>query len=47
VTISVDGGVSIESASKLKEVGVDRLVAGSTIFESDNIPESIHNLRNI
>jgi ribulose-phosphate 3-epimerase len=45
--ISVDGGVSLESAKLLKEVGVSRLVAGSSIFGSGNIPEAIHNFKQI
>lgn len=34
--ISVDGGVSLESASILIEAGADRLVAGSAIFNAEN-----------
>ena len=41
MTISVDGGVSFETAPKLIEAGVNRLVIGSAIFESDNYAEAI------
>ena len=46
VTISIDGGVNLENAAKLKDLGVDRLVSGSTIFKSENKEEVINNLRN-
>lgn len=39
--VSVDGGVSLENASRLIEAGADRLVIGSAIFESDNYVEAI------
>ena len=41
VTISVDGGVNFETAKKLIEAGANRLVIGSAIFESDDIPAAI------
>ncbi len=41
VIISVDGGVNLDTAPLLIEAGVKRLVAGSAIFESDNIAEAI------
>lgn len=37
--VQIDGGVTLENASLLKDVGVDRLVAGSAIFESMDIVE--------
>ncbi|MBI3632323.1 MAG: hypothetical protein HY225_02650 [Candidatus Vogelbacteria bacterium] len=46
-TIEVDGGVSLENAKKLIEVGVDNLVIGSAIFKSENIPETILKFRSI
>ncbi|MFQ5661776.1 MAG: ribulose-phosphate 3-epimerase [Candidatus Paceibacteria bacterium] len=46
VIISVDGGVSLETAVKLKEAGANRLVSGSAIFKSGNIKESIEKLKN-
>lgn len=41
IILSVDGGVNLESAPKLISVGANRLVAGSAIFASANIPETI------
>jgi len=46
VIISIDGGVNLENAGKLKNAGVDRLVSGSAIFESENKEEVINILRN-
>lgn len=34
--VSVDGGVDLDNAEKLKEVGVDRLVVGHSIFSSED-----------
>lgn len=45
--VSVDGGVSLERAKKLIEAGATRLVAGSAIFNSDNLVEAIEKLRNM
>jgi len=39
--ISVDGGVSLETASKLIEAGADRLVVGSAIFNAENPLDAI------
>lgn len=41
VTISIDIGVTLDNAKLLKEEGVDKLISGSAIFESDNIIEII------
>jgi len=43
--IEVDGGVNYETGKKLYEVGVDILVAGSFIFNSDNPKETIRRLK--
>ena len=45
--ISVDGGVSLETAPKLIEAGVSRLIVGSAIFNSDNFIESIQNFKKL
>jgi ribulose-phosphate 3-epimerase len=45
--IQVDGGVDTKNAPKLVKAGVDVLVAGNTIFSSDNPPETIHKLKNL
>ena len=44
--IEVDGGVTIENAKEIKDAGVDVLVAGSTIFNSENYKETISKLKN-
>ena len=41
VVVSVDGGVNLENAKLLSEAGVDRLVSGSSIYESGDIEETI------
>lgn len=43
--MSVDGGVNFDTAPLLVEAGVNRLVSGSAIFESENIIEAIEELR--
>lgn len=45
IPISVDGGVNLDSAPKLKEVGATRLVAGSVILKSDDIAHTIQILK--
>jgi ribulose-phosphate 3-epimerase len=47
IVLSIDGGVSLETAPLLTEIGVKRFVAGSAIFESDNIKHTIEEFRNI
>jgi ribulose-phosphate 3-epimerase len=39
--VSVDGGVSLENASALRDAGADRLIVGSALFESDNIVQAL------
>lgn len=46
IIISVDGGVSFDNASDLISAGANRLISGSTIFESSDIAETIYNLAN-
>lgn len=47
VIISVDGGVNLETAPVLVSAGVNRLVAGSAIFGSEDIEETIEEFKNI
>ncbi|MFC1801878.1 ribulose-phosphate 3-epimerase [Patescibacteria group bacterium] len=47
VTISVDGGVSLENAESLVQSGANRLVSGSTIFKSGDISETIKKFEEI
>ncbi len=44
--ISIDGGVNLESAPRLISAGANRLVAGSAIFESEDIKGTIKKLQN-
>lgn len=46
ITISVDGGVSLETAGDLIDAGADNLSSGSTIFNSTNIEKTIYELEN-
>lgn len=46
-TISVDGGVSSETAPRLIEVGVNRLAVGSAIFESEDIVGAIEEFQQL
>lgn len=39
--IGVDGGVTLENVPKLIEAGVDHLVVGSAIWDSENITDTI------
>ncbi|TSC62823.1 MAG: ribulose-phosphate 3-epimerase [Parcubacteria group bacterium Gr01-1014_48] len=39
--LSVDGGVNFDTAPRLVEAGATRLVAGSAIFKTDDIKETI------
>lgn len=43
--IEIDGGVNLENASKLIAAGANALVAGSTVFKSDNPTETIAKLK--
>jgi len=45
--IEIDGGVTLENASKLITFGADVLVAGNTVFGSNNPRETIAQLKQI
>lgn len=45
--LSVDGGVSLETAPQLVQAGVDRLVVGSAIFKSSDMLKTIETLENL
>jgi ribulose-phosphate 3-epimerase len=44
--IEIDGGVTLDNAKEIISAGADILVAGSTVFNSKNIPETISLLKN-
>jgi len=46
IMISVDGSVNFETAPKLVEAGVERLISGSVIFNSNDIIDTIEQLKN-
>ena len=45
--IEIDGGVTLENAPKILEYGADVLVAGSTVFQSEDPSQTIHTLKNL
>lgn len=45
--VSIDGGVSLETAPDLIAAGADRLVAGSAIFDSDNPVEAVEKFKRL
>jgi len=45
IIISIDGGVNFENAHDLVEAGVNRLVSGSTLYNSDDIAEAIEEMK--
>lgn len=46
VTISIDGGITLENAPKLKDAGADYLIAGSAIFKQKDIAKAISDFKN-
>lgn len=45
--IEVDGGVSLDNAKQIVEVGADVLVAGNAIFKTSDPKQIIHQLRSL
>lgn len=45
--ISIDIGVNKETAPKLVEMGVNKLVSGTTIFEAEDVSEQIKEFQNL
>jgi ribulose-phosphate 3-epimerase len=45
VKIEIDGGVTLENASSMIEAGADVLVAGNTVFKSENPMATIEKLK--
>lgn len=45
--IEVDGGVTLKNAGKLIDAGADVLVAGSSVFKSEDPAETITQLKNL
>jgi len=47
VIISVDGGVDFDNAHDILNAGVNRLISGSAIYESENVREAIEEFKRI
>jgi len=47
VKIEIDGGVTIENAGNIIEAGADVLVAGNTVFKSENPMATIEKLKSL
>lgn len=47
LTVSVDGGVSLQSAPQLIAAGADRLVVGSAIFNEENPIDALRHFREL
>ncbi len=45
VNIEVDGGINLETAPKVIKAGVNILAVGTAIFKSDNIKQTIKELK--
>ncbi len=45
--IEIDGGVGLQNAEQILQAGADVLVAGNSVFKSDNPTMSIYALKNI
>jgi len=43
--IEIDGGVTLENCKEIREAGANVLVAGSTVFKSDDMAKTIAGLR--
>ena len=43
--VSIDGGVSLQTAPKLIEAGADRLVVGSAIFNAENPSDAVQQFK--
>jgi len=46
ITIGVDGGVNLDTISKVYDTGIDITVVGSALFKSDNISQRYQDLMN-
>ncbi|MGB9638156.1 MAG: ribulose-phosphate 3-epimerase, partial [bacterium] len=46
IPIGVDGGINLENSQKLKEQGVEILVIGSALFQSNDLVGTIYNFKN-
>jgi ribulose-phosphate 3-epimerase len=47
VRIAVDGGVNIDNIAEIRSAGADFFIAGSAVFKSDNIEETVRKFKDI
>jgi len=47
ILIEVDGGIDTKNAARLIETGVNILVAGNSVFSSDDPVETIRKLKHL
>lgn len=47
ILLEVDGGIKLENAKKIIELGADLLVVGSGIFDANDIPNRIREFKNL
>ena len=47
VRIAIDGGVSIDNVAEIRRAGADFFIAGSAVFKSDNIEETVRKFKDI
>ena len=45
--IEIDGGVTLDNAKMLAEVGVEIAVAGSAVFKAENVEDTVRKFKNI
>jgi len=45
--IEIDGGVTLDNAKEMIDAGADILVAGNTVFKSDDPSATIAKLKNL
>jgi ribulose-phosphate 3-epimerase len=45
--IEVDGGINFDNAKEIKDAGANIIVAGVSVFKSDNISETIERYMNV
>lgn len=47
IKLQIDGGINKNNIAQAANAGIDYIVAGSSVFNGDNIPQNIKELRNI
>lgn len=45
--IEIDGGINEENVRRVKDAGANVIVTGSTVFRSDDMAKTIHNLKTL